>query len=233
MTAGTPKKAATTKIGTADYAKVAERIRLFREDNPRGLIETMPQPQTDGSLIFKARILKDKADVNSAESTAHAHSAEANLKKDKGFEKLESIAVGRALANLGYMASGDIASSEEMEEYESFKKQKDEEKAEADIIRINACTSLPELIEVWKDCDKRSQLLLAAKDAMKARLTSGIASEFTGTGEAEPPAPVEPPAAKPAKTAQQKAKDKAAASLEPVAGLPEVKAETLDEFLEG
>ena len=36
----------------------------------------------------------------------------------KSFEKLESIAVGRALAFAGFSADGEIASFEEMEEYE-------------------------------------------------------------------------------------------------------------------
>jgi hypothetical protein len=55
------KKAETIKIGgNVDYAKVSERIKLFREDCPNGLIET--EPKIEGNIImFKCRVLKDKA----------------------------------------------------------------------------------------------------------------------------------------------------------------------------
>ena len=99
-----------------NYAKVAERIKAFREDCPNGLIET--SPEVDGKqIIFKARILKDKANQQSAEATGHAIGENTG---SKAFEKTESIAIGRALAILGYMASGEIASSEEMEEYYEY-----------------------------------------------------------------------------------------------------------------
>jgi hypothetical protein len=39
---------------------------------------------------------------------------------EKALEKLESIAVGRALAFAGYLASGEIATAEEMERFASF-----------------------------------------------------------------------------------------------------------------
>jgi hypothetical protein len=128
------KKAQTISLQGNDYAKVAERIKLFREDCPNGLIETTPT--LDGkNIMFKARILKDKANEASAEATGHAV-GENNGKK--AFEKLESIAVGRALAMLGYMASGEIASSEEMEEFNSYK---DERRIDA-IADLQTCTTL-------------------------------------------------------------------------------------------
>lgn len=118
------KKTATIKIGGGvDYAKVAERIKMFREDCPNGLIETTPN--IDGNMVmFKARIVKDKARLESAEATGHAIG---DSKGTKAFEKLESIAVGRALALLGYMASGEIASSEEMEEFMEYVEDKKQE----------------------------------------------------------------------------------------------------------
>lgn len=118
-------KVQTTKIGGgADYAKVADRIKLFREQNPNGLIETTPTI-TGTMIMFKARILKDKSDTNSGEASGHAM---LENKGQKAFEKVESIAVGRALALLGYMASGEIASSEEMEEFNDYKEQQRLEK---------------------------------------------------------------------------------------------------------
>jgi dihydroneopterin aldolase len=109
----------TTKItGGADYAKVSDRLKAFRADNPRALIETTPLPQEGGMMMFKARIIKDKADENSAESTGHALQTKTGT---KDFEKLETVAVGRALALLGYAVDGEIASSDEMEEFENYK----------------------------------------------------------------------------------------------------------------
>jgi hypothetical protein len=114
----------TIKLQGRDYAQVAERIKEFRSDCPNGLIETSYTFLEDKQIVFKTRVLKDKANSNSAEATG---TALGSLKKEKDFEKLETISVGRALALLGYMASGEVASSEEMEEYLAYK---DEKKAE-------------------------------------------------------------------------------------------------------
>ena len=135
-------KVQTTKIGGgADYAKVADRIKLFREQNPNGLIETTPTI-TGTMIMFKARILKDKSDVNSGEASGHAI---LENKGQKAFEKVESIAVGRALALLGYMASGEIASSEEMEEFNDYKEQQRLEKIQELIEQAEQIKSKEEL----------------------------------------------------------------------------------------
>jgi hypothetical protein len=113
----------TKKIETIDlkgkaYATVPTRVKEFRQDCPNGLIEPKPTFLADGQVMFSVRILKDKANPNSGESTGHAIAV---MKGDKSFEKLETIATGRALALLGYMASGEIASSDEMEEFLGYK----------------------------------------------------------------------------------------------------------------
>ena len=131
------KKVDTISLQGKDYAKVAERIKAFREDCPNGLIETTPTLE-DKTVMFKARVLKDKAREESAEATGHAVGEN---KGQKAFEKLESIAVGRALAMLGYMASGEIASSEEMEEYQEYV----EEKKINAIAKLRECKNLDEL----------------------------------------------------------------------------------------
>lgn len=114
-------KAPTMKLGTADYAKVAERLKLFREDCPQGSIETVGDIK-DGYIIFRTTIIKDLSNEFSARSTGTAMQKMDDAKKT--FEKTESISVGRSLALLGYLASGDIASSEEMEEFIDFKETK-------------------------------------------------------------------------------------------------------------
>lgn len=133
------RKTKTGKIqGNADYSFVKDRVKLFREDNPRGNIITEPTILEDGKVLFKATAIKDKSDEASASATGHALSTKAGV---KDFEKLETTAVGRALALLGYMADGEIASAEEMQEYEAFKEaEKEERKRSIDI----AITSIKE-----------------------------------------------------------------------------------------
>lgn len=99
------------------YATVPQRLKEFRENNPRSLIDTDYKFNED-SVVFSARIVKDKKDPNSAEATGHSYG---KLSADKAFEKLETIATGRALALLGYLNNGQVATSEEMEEFEEYK----------------------------------------------------------------------------------------------------------------
>jgi len=114
------KKTETIDLKGKNYATVPARIKEFRQDCPYGLIETTPTILPDWKILFKARILKDKSNPDSAEWTGHAIWTS---KADKDFEKLETIAVWRALAMLWYMASGDIASSEEWKNLWNIRKQ--------------------------------------------------------------------------------------------------------------
>lgn len=154
------------------YARVADRLIEFRTANPNALIETTPTVQPDGSILFKARILKDKATESSGEATGHALGEN---KGTKAFEKLETIAVGRALALLGYAADGEIASSEEMEEFETYKAQKLEEMLMNAQERLEACTSVEESKTAWGNLPveaKTNEGIIKLKDTMKAKLTT-------------------------------------------------------------
>lgn len=110
-------KVQTIKLKGNEYATVPQRLKQFRETNPRSVVETKPTINADGSIVFSAKIVKDKKDPNSAEATGHSFGKNAG---EKAFEKLETVAVGRALALLGYLNNGQIATSEEMEEFEAF-----------------------------------------------------------------------------------------------------------------
>lgn len=118
------KKTGEWKSLTINHAKVKDRLKAFWEENPRGKIETTPTIQTGGMTMFKTSILRDKADPHSREATAHSLGTVAD---EKSFEKLETISVGRCLALLGYATDGEIATSEEMEEFEEYKKTQKEE----------------------------------------------------------------------------------------------------------
>jgi hypothetical protein len=150
------KKINTMKVSGGDYAKVKDRMKEFRQENPRGLVETTPTVTGD-SIIFKARILKDKEDPNSAEATGHSMGKGTGAKV---FEKQETIAVGRALAFLGYGADGEIASSEEMEEFEEYQQQQFLESVTDFGEQIEATKTLDELKEVWTKCNAPLQKAL-------------------------------------------------------------------------
>lgn len=159
------RKTGEEKSLTMDYAKVVDRINEFRSDNPRGLIET--DPRIEGKmLIFKAHILKDKSDSNSAEATGHAYAEIDN--SEKQFEKLETIAVGRALALLGYAAGGEVASFEEMEEFQSYKDGKIEEIT----LRMQSITDIFELRDYFMGLGSymAESRVIDAKDKRKAEL---------------------------------------------------------------
>ena len=151
------------------YATVPTRIKEFREANPNGLIETKPDMLGDGQVLFNARILKDKSNPSSGEATGHSIG---KLTGDKAFEKLETIAIGRALAILGYMASGDIASSEEMEEF--IKSKEDRKKNELEQARtlLSGAKTLKQLQDIFTKkltVDQRAELV-DLKDELKAKL---------------------------------------------------------------
>ena len=159
--------AKTVKLsGNADYAKVAERLKLFRQDNPRSKQESAYEVDVDGTIVFTAWLWKDKSELielmkagvndkdilrTSADANGTAKSNVAiargnnRVSKEKEFEKVESIALGRALANLGYLASGEIASSEEMEEFEKYKVTQTAEKVEKAVKELMATKTLDAL----------------------------------------------------------------------------------------
>lgn len=162
------EKTKTMNLRGNQYAQVKDRLKEFREANPNGLIETVPTIQSDGQILFKARILKDKAEQNSAEATGHALGKNSG---EKAFEKLETIAVGRALALLGYAADGEIASSEEMEEFQKSKEKQLEDNIEAIKKQMTEAKTTDELKNIWASIrgDLRESLV-GLKDEIKTKL---------------------------------------------------------------
>ncbi len=141
------KQVKTTKItGGANYAKVSDRLKEFRADCPNSSITTTPTMLENGMVMFKAYIIKDKTDQNSADSTGHALQTKSGI---KDFEKLETVAVGRALALLGYGVDGEIASSEEMEDFIEYQKTQKETNIAKAIETLENCKTLDELKTTW------------------------------------------------------------------------------------
>lgn len=106
------------KLSGNDYAPVDERLRVFHETNKNGSIQNSIQ-FLEGKLIQAT--CKLIPDVKTPERFFTA-SSYGELGKQKAYEKLETIAVGRALAFAGFLADGKIASVEEIEAFEENQK---------------------------------------------------------------------------------------------------------------
>lgn len=165
------KKTGEWKSLTINHAKVNDRLKAFWEANPKGKIETSSIKDAT-SVTFKTFILADKSDEYSREATGHAL---ANLPLgEKDYEKLETISVGRALALLGYSASGEVASTEEMEDFMEYKKQQKEEAIMLAVEILDGCKSLDELKTAWASLGNITleKEVLAKKDELKVKLTT-------------------------------------------------------------
>lgn len=91
------------------YAPVSARVEQFHKDYSGGSITT-ETTFTEGYVVVKATVTFDDRTF-----TGHSYGT---VKGEKAFEKLETTAVGRALAFAGYLAGGEIASYDEMEEFD-------------------------------------------------------------------------------------------------------------------
>lgn len=173
--------------GGAQYAFVKDRLKQFREDFPKGKTESdfYPDPKDPSITVFKCWVWKDKTDLieimksgttdkEILRSSADADGAAKSKVgvKEKDFEKLQTIALGRALAMLGYLGSGEIASFEEMEEYDDWKNQQLQEYTDSQLELINKAKTLDELKSIWMANEhKEVKELQEAKDKKKAELT--------------------------------------------------------------
>lgn len=180
----------TTIKGGAEYAKVADRLNEFRSANPRSKISIKFNYDEAGNLTHHAYVWADKTEfyellkngvdakdaLESADAEGSSLMLSAKVKGEKGFEKNETIAVGRALAMLGYATSGEIASSEEMEEFEDFKKQKQEKAIAEAIEKLSKAKNIKELLKVWTELANEMRMdtsVQAKKNEMKEKLANG------------------------------------------------------------
>lgn len=157
-------KVETIQYQGKNYATVPARLKEFREKHPRASIQTQHTFLEDGSLVFKAKIVQDQADEYSANATGTAHYTAKEIEKPKSFEKLETISIGRALAVLGYLNNGEVATSEEMAEFEQYK----EDKLETAIETIKKATKRDEFQAVMSSLNAEQQKLITP--VIKARM---------------------------------------------------------------
>lgn len=180
-------KLATISVKGGEYARVADRLKEFRESNPKGKQESGYIIDDNGVLRFTVWLWRDKTelldlmkagitDQETLRGSADANgTAQSSNKGEKNFEKLESIALGRALANLGYLASGEIASYEEMEEFNRMRDDKREKERSIELEnatkKLESSTNLKELQSNFMSLGTTlMRELVPLKDELKKKL---------------------------------------------------------------
>ena len=97
----------------ADYSKISSRVKGFCSTFETAQILTEIVKDELGHVIFKAHAVVD----GTIKGTGHAHEVEGsnNTNNTSHYEVCETIAVGRALAFIGYSEVDSLASYEEIE----------------------------------------------------------------------------------------------------------------------
>ena len=97
----------------ADYSKISSRVKTFCSTFETAQILTEIVKDELGHVIFKAHAVVD----GTIKGTGHAHEVEGsnNINNTSHYEVCETIAVGRALAFIGYSEVDSLASYEEIE----------------------------------------------------------------------------------------------------------------------
>ena len=97
----------------ADYSKISSRVKAFSSTYETAQILTEIVKDELGHEIFKAHAVVD----GTIKGTGHAHEVEGsnNTNNTSHYEVCETIAVGRALAFIGYSEADSLASYEEIE----------------------------------------------------------------------------------------------------------------------
>jgi hypothetical protein len=109
---------AKTDLGLSGegYAPVADRVRLFYERYPTGRILTHLVRRTDDEVVFRAEVFRGPSEREpAATGWAAEREGDGDINTVACLENTETSAVGRALANLGFVASKHRPSREEME----------------------------------------------------------------------------------------------------------------------
>lgn len=132
-----------TDIKGKQYAEVSERILAFRKLNPNGRIITEIVDKTENDVTIKAIIY----DENEKElATGYASEVKKGLVNSISMlENCETSAIGRALGFCGFGIDNGIASGQDMQKVEEFKKKNRKEE-----IYTNMFISYDEAVKIVK-----------------------------------------------------------------------------------
>jgi hypothetical protein len=98
-----------------EYAPVADRIALFYERFPEGRIITQLTMHNEHEIVFQASVYRGETSrVPAATGWASERIGDGDINTVACLENTETSAIGRALANLGFTASKNRPSAEEM-----------------------------------------------------------------------------------------------------------------------
>lgn len=103
----------TIDLKGKEYVEVKERVIHFNDTYKKGMI-VAEYKQLGDIFTFKATITPDIVEPS---RVFVAHS-QGQVTKEKSFEKLETVAVGRALAFMGIGVIEGVASADEIVEYQ-------------------------------------------------------------------------------------------------------------------
>ena len=101
-----------------DYEPVEDRIRDFYADHPQGRITTHLVERANSEVVFRAEVFRELDIDPHPAATGHAHGY---LGQAKDLENTETVAIGRALANLNYSKQGKRMSREEAQAFQDIK----------------------------------------------------------------------------------------------------------------
>lgn len=102
----------TVNIHGKEYELVASRVERFREDHPDYAIITDIVERDESVVVMKALIYKDKETLI-ATGFSEEFRTESGINSTSALEVAETSAIGRALANLGYIGA-EYASADEV-----------------------------------------------------------------------------------------------------------------------
>lgn len=106
------QKIPTIKLKGKSYVQVKDRILYFNETYPEGQITTEIITTGANMVTFKATVRP----TPNRTFTGHSFGT---IDEVKAFEKLETVAVGRALALMGIGVLESVASADEMQRFEA------------------------------------------------------------------------------------------------------------------
>ena len=149
----------TSDFDPDTYAPVAARVELFYERYPNGRILTELVDRTEQEIVFRAAVYRTAEDREpAATGWAAERIGDGEVNAVACLENTETSAIGRALANLGFLASRLRPSAEEV--------------AKADRTRARL-SGEPDVLQLLRTAE-RAGLSATRAEALRARVGRGL-----------------------------------------------------------